>query len=153
MELQDALRSLPGFVAIGDEDIDALSKSFAIEDRPDGYVFTKEGDRAAGCFLVLAGTVSVVRNRGPYLDELTRLGEGELFGVASLVVDAPRAATCRAVGPVRVAVLDAETLKWLLAAHGPVALAVQRAIADQLAKDFRTVASAVRKALEERARG
>jgi CRP-like cAMP-binding protein len=93
---------------------------------------------------VLDGTVRVTLDRHGASEELNVLGPGEFFGLIALVDDAPRSANCIASGDVTVASLPESAFRLLFNTHAPVAFALQRALADQLARDFRNLDRRIR---------
>jgi CRP-like cAMP-binding protein len=133
-----------------DADRDAFVAALTVGDFPDGHVFIEQGARASGAFLIIEGRVAITRANGAGVEERNRLGPGELFGLVALVDEAPRLATCRAAGPVRVASIPESAFSLLYRAHAPIAYALQRALAAQLARDFRVLDRQIRAALVAR---
>ena len=151
MDLKEALRRNPDMGRLQPRDLDVLAAAFAVEEHPHDHVFVTEGERSDAAWLLLDGEVSVTRAREPYVDEIERLHPGDMFGLAGLVADARRSASCRAAGPVTVGRIDKYALGMLMRDDAPVGLALQHAVARQLAADYRNIARRVREAL--RARG
>jgi cAMP-dependent protein kinase regulator len=79
----------------------------------DGDVIIKQGDDGDNFYLVDAGSVEVfVAGKG---DEPVRsYNAGDGFGELALMYNAPRAATCKAVGSVRLWAVDRVTFKVIL---------------------------------------
>lgn len=108
-----------------------------------GERLVREGERphpyGDALFLVLEGEVEIRRQdrdqagAGP----IARLGPGDFFGVVSLVDDGPRAASCVVASPGRLACLARRTLDALSTSDPPLALAVELALARQMAHDLR----------------
>jgi CRP-like cAMP-binding protein len=150
MDLATALSRHPELSQLNERDRALLADAFTVGTHGHGHPFLSQGERPSAAWLVLDGEVTVTRAREPYIDELVRLGPGEMFGLASLVGGVRRSATCTAAGPVTAARIDKSTLDVLMREHAPVGLALQRAVMCQLASDFRKVASDLRELLAER---
>lgn len=75
-----------------------------------GEIICREGDSGRDLFIVQEGEVEVVKHVGDREVPLSRLGRGAFFGEMSLLEGLPRNATVRAVGPVRVAVVEPGSL-------------------------------------------
>jgi CRP/FNR family cyclic AMP-dependent transcriptional regulator len=141
------LSSLPIFAELSPNQLEDLAHALTSTAFPDGHLFVREGARGDAVFLIESGTVAVTRERDGLIGELNRLGPGALFGLLALVDDEPRSATCRAVGPVRAGVLSAASFRRLLQENAPTAYALQRALAVQLASDFRGIDRRLREIL------
>ncbi len=146
-DLHAALAAVPAFSGLGPEDLDALGDAFTVRDVRDGCVVVAEGVRATFTFLVLSGDVQVSLRRGARRIVLNELGPGSLLGLVSFVDDWYRSATCTARGPVRLGQLSSGAVQTLCATRPSLALAVQTAVAEQLARDFRWLDQRVRRAL------
>jgi CRP/FNR family cyclic AMP-dependent transcriptional regulator len=138
----DVLRRVSPFDALEPAALVALDSAFVVESWPPGCAVVEAGERGGAVFLVLSGALSVEGAAGAALN---RLGEGALFGLVSLVDDAPRSATCRADGECVVARLPKSAAAMLFHRHEAIALAFQRALATQLAADFRHLDAALRR--------
>ncbi|MFO0551572.1 MAG: FAD-dependent oxidoreductase [Polyangiaceae bacterium] len=80
-----------------------------------GEVIVEKGDIGRELYLIVKGEVEVVKPGGGKTDLLlSRLGDKDVFGERALLEDAPRNATCRAVGPVDVVVMTREDLRQLV---------------------------------------
>ena len=157
MNLHEALLKHPDFARLDAKDLAVLEKAFTVEawdgtGEDGGHAFLTQGDRGEAAWLLLDGEVTVTREREPFMDELRRLHPGEMFGLASLVDDMRRSASCRALGPVRVARIERSAFDWLLRDHAALGLAMQRAVARQLASDYRAATKRVHALLAERRR-
>jgi CRP/FNR family transcriptional regulator, cyclic AMP receptor protein len=137
MELGAALAAIPAFSALGPDDFEALRYAFLERAVSNGTVLIEEGKRGAALVLVLEGKVATTRVRGAAVVALGEAGPGALLGVVSLVDDAPRSATCSAVGPSRVATLTPSAAMLLMSSHESLSLALHTAVGTQLAADVR----------------
>ena len=154
MELTKVLAGNPDFAHLSPGDLEVLEGAFKVEVFPcaadgSGHEFTVEGTRPQAAWLILEGDVAVTRASDPLHDEISRLHPGDMFGLVALVTEGKRSANCRAVGPVRVARIERSAFDWLLRDHAPLGLALQRAVARQLAADFRRINKRVRELLEK----
>ena len=70
-----------------------------------GQAIYRQGDPADAFYVIVRGTVQVVRDEGGQETELGRLKEGESFGEAALLQHRRRSATVRALEPVDVIAL------------------------------------------------
>jgi CRP-like cAMP-binding protein len=146
VDLDQLLAANPHTATLGDDDRAALATALAERAYPAGHVFIKEGKRGDALFLLLDGEVLVTRERSGS-QVLKRLKPGELFGLLALIDNEPRSATCAAASPVRVATLPRAAFTLLFHAHAPIAEALQRVLAAQLASDFRNINRQIREEL------
>jgi CRP-like cAMP-binding protein len=147
-ETLNVLRQNPYLGALSDADRTALAAALVPESYEDGEVVIYEGARADGLFVILSGELEVVSDEPGDVVELNRLGEGALVGLLALLDSSRRAASCVAVGPVRVGHLPLSAYNMLQGRHNRIAHAFQRALARQLADDFRSSSAKVRRALD-----
>lgn len=79
----------------------------AIRKYHDGQVIVREGEFGSEMFMILAGSVRVVKEREGLETVLATLGPGEIFGEMALVEDGKaRSATAIANGDVTLLVMD-----------------------------------------------
>ena len=150
MDLVPAMRRIRAFEPLPEADLRVLEKAFNVESHGDSHVFVREGDRASSAWLIAEGEVVVTRDRASSVDEITVLGPGDLFGLIGLVSGRRRSATCTTRGPVTVGVIDGSAFEWLLDTHAPMGHALQRAVAEQLARDYRQIQAHLVAELERR---
>lgn len=72
----------------------------------DGEVIFKEGDESREMFIIRYGQVAISKRLGNEEVVLARRGRGEFFGEMALLESLPRMGTARAIGRVRVLVLN-----------------------------------------------
>lgn len=152
MSVVETLRRSVLFGDLDPEQLDLLSRLFIERTTRRGEVLVRQGDRVPpvgdALFLVIEGSVQVKvdgvggEDDGP----LALLGPGDAIGVASLVDEAPRSATCVVVEPGRVACLARRTLDALVRSDLGLAARVEHALARQLARDLRVFNRALRAA-------
>ncbi len=136
MNLSTALGSHPAFNHLAADDFDALAYAFVPRTLRAGEVLFEEGAAATEVAIVLSGELDMERERGARTVTFGRTGPGSLLGLVA-ILGGRRSATCRAVGRVEVAAAPAAAFHLLLGGHSPFSLAVQEALASQLAEDFR----------------
>ena len=98
MGREEMLKNVPIFSELGRRDLERLSKLMVPRAVKAGEVIIKEGDQAAGFFVINTGKVEVVRgldSGNPQV--LNTLGPGDFFGEMALFEGFPRNATVRAV--------------------------------------------------------
>ncbi len=98
MGREEMLKNVPIFAELGRRDLERLSKLMVPRSARAGEIIIKEGDQAAGFFVINSGSVEVVRGMdtdNPQL--LNTLGQGDFFGEMALFEGFPRNATVRAV--------------------------------------------------------
>lgn len=147
MTLMAALRGIPALAALPTDQLEALAYAMVEQNHADGHVFTTEDRGGDALHLLLEGQVAVTRRDGWVA--LGTLGPGAVFGIVALVDNGVRSATCTGVGRTRVATLPASAFVLLFNTHAPLALAVQEALAGQLAADFRRSSARLEAALRE----
>ena len=81
-----------------------------------GQALVTEGEKGQGLFVVLRGSVSVMKKRDGAEVELATLKEGDLFGEISLLRDTPTTASVRGADEGEVLFLDRSDFQGLIAA-------------------------------------
>jgi CRP/FNR family transcriptional regulator, cyclic AMP receptor protein len=98
MGREDMLKNVPIFSELGRRDLERLGKLMVPRNIKAGEVIIKEGDQAAGFFVISTGRVEVVQGvDGSNPQQLAQLGTGEFFGEMALFEGFPRNATVRAM--------------------------------------------------------
>lgn len=137
-----SLRDFRLFDTLGEHEVARLERLFVEELHPSGQVLLREGDRAdegsAAMYLLLEGQVGVeARAPAGGFGVRRTLRPGHVFGAVSVVAEVPRSATCRALGPVRVARLDRASLQALQRQDEALHARLQLVLARALAADVR----------------
>src|SRR5688572_23853289 len=98
MGREDMLKNVPIFSELGRRDLERLSKLMVPRQIRAGEVIIKEGDQAAGFFVISSGKCEVVQGvDGSNPQQLAKLGPGDFFGEMALFEGFPRNATVRAI--------------------------------------------------------
>ncbi len=135
------LAKVPHFSGVSMNDVTLLSELLTVAEYGDGERLIREGDTDDEIFILLSGEVRVTSGRPSHEQELSRMGPGDMLGLLALVDNAPRSASCIAVGGVRAARLTREAYRKASTGSPALALAFHRALGAQLARDYRTVAA------------
>jgi CRP-like cAMP-binding protein len=98
MEVGDLLRGTQLFQNLGNDEIELIARSTRLETYRAGHVIVREGRVGAAFFIILSGSVEVVKDIGsPNPTIAATLGPGEFFGEISTFKHLPRSASVRAV--------------------------------------------------------
>lgn len=105
-----ALARLPLFEGISPESMSRLAAVTGEQDFAAGSYIVRQGQVGSGLYVVVEGTVRVLRGS----DELATLGAGEFFGELSVIDQQPRNASVQAAAPTRCLALASWELLELL---------------------------------------
>jgi len=97
MGREEMLQNVPIFSELGRRDLGRLAKLMVPRAVKGGEVIIKEGDQAAGFFVVSSGKLEAVRGDGASEQRLATYGSGDFFGEMALFEGFPRSATVRAI--------------------------------------------------------
>lgn len=123
-----ALRAVPLFAGLADDQLGLLAEAAAFVDVPPGRPIARQGEIGSGLFVVLEGRVRVVRDG----ETIAHLGPGECFGELSVLDREPRVASVVAEEPTHCLAIAAWDVEQLLLTHPAVTLALLRALAGRL---------------------
>jgi CRP-like cAMP-binding protein len=124
----DLLRSIPLFAGADPADLEALAAVATEADFPAGRSVVRQGDPGSGLFVVLEGTVRVVRDG----ELLAELGPGRWFGELAVLDRGPRTAAVVTAVPTRCLAVAAWDAERLMLERPTLAVAVARAMAERL---------------------
>jgi CRP-like cAMP-binding protein len=111
-----ALRGLPLFADLSDDDLRQLAKLSRTRLFAPHEVVVREGDPAGELFVVLRGRLTVsAAPSGKKMVGISTVGPGEIFGEMALLTGAKRSATVRADEECEVVVIGADAFRGLLA--------------------------------------
>jgi len=98
MAVEDLLKQTPLFENLSAGDIDILAQSTRLQTYRTGQVILREGHVGAAFFMLVSGSVEVVKGRsGSEPVVLATLGAGEFFGEIATMRHMPRSASVRAL--------------------------------------------------------
>jgi CRP-like cAMP-binding protein len=127
----DALRRVPLFVGLADEDLAAIADAANEVEVPAGQLLVQPGEAGTGMFFICDGTAVVETRR-----EHVELGPGQFFGELALMKpDAIRTARVRAQTPLRCLALDRASFRGLVATHPEVAASLIEVALGRLAEN------------------
>jgi CRP/FNR family cyclic AMP-dependent transcriptional regulator len=129
----EALRSVPLFASLGDEDARTLLGLLKVRRLPRGALLFRQGDAGDAMFLIEEGRVQIyITDETGEEVTLAELARGDFFGEMSLVEGKPRTATARAVEDARLASLSRADFTGFVRRNPEVALAMVSAISSRL---------------------
>ena len=85
----------------------------------DGRYIFREHESGDQAFILVSGSVEIVRVVDNEIRVLATLGQGEIFGEMALIDDQPRMASARAAGQVTAAIISRDLFKAKLARTDP----------------------------------
>jgi CRP-like cAMP-binding protein len=110
-EFFDLLRSMEIFEPLGDSDLRDLSAMLKMQRYGPHKIVINKGERGTHLYIILSGTVAVVRDGNEVLAEI---GQGEIFGEMSLLSGEPIMTSVYSRTPVQLATLSAKDFKHVL---------------------------------------
>jgi small-conductance mechanosensitive channel/CRP-like cAMP-binding protein len=122
-----AMRAVPIFATLSEEQWHALSATARQRLYGAGEVIVREGESGSSMFVVASGAVAVIV--GPGQTEVTRLGPGDFFGEMSLLTGAPRTATVTAAQDSQLLEMTAEAFRRFILENPAVVDQIGMAVA------------------------
>jgi CRP-like cAMP-binding protein len=127
----EALKLVPLFADLGDEDLEHVAAAVSEVEVPAGRPLTQPGDAGSGMFFIAEGTAIVQTRR-----EEIELGPGQFFGELALMsAEATRTARVRAKTQLRCLALDRASFRTLVAEHPEVAASLLEVALGRLAEN------------------
>jgi CRP-like cAMP-binding protein len=123
-----ALTRVPLFAGISDESMARLAEVAGEVDFPAGQFIVRQGQVGSGLYVILSGSIRVVRGS----TEIARLGVGEFFGELSVVDQQPRMASVEAIEDTRCLALASWDLLRLLQDDHALSLNLIRGLSGRL---------------------
>ncbi|MEP7379785.1 MAG: cyclic nucleotide-binding domain-containing protein [Chloroflexota bacterium] len=114
----DALANVPFFAGISAESMERLAEVSGEQEFGAGQFIVRQGQVGTGLYVILSGSVKVLRGS----DELIRLRKGDFFGELSVIDQQPRNASVEAAEPTAVLALASWDLFELLEGDPQLAL-------------------------------
>jgi CRP-like cAMP-binding protein len=124
-ELLSAARLFDGVDADG---MDRIAQVALQVDFPPGHVIARQGEIGTGFFVVVEGSVRVIRDGAV----IATLGPGDFFGELSVLDGRPRVAQVVTEGPTTCLALASWDFEAVLMAEPKVGLAILRGLATRL---------------------
>ena len=122
------LGGCPLFTGVGPDDLGAIAERAIEVEFPADHVIARQGEIGTGLFVIIDGSVRVVRDA----EELARLGPGDFFGEMSVIDGLPRVAGVVAVTPARCLALASWEFERLVIEHPTIGLAILRGLSARL---------------------
>ena len=133
MEREDMLGKVPIFSGLDRRHLKGLAKLMVPRKFDSGDVIIKEGDSAAGFFVVTSGKVEIVRGADSDKPEtLNTLGPGDFFGEMALFEGFPRNATVRCLESSECLAMTRWDFRAELMGHAEVAVSVLETVVRRL---------------------
>jgi CRP-like cAMP-binding protein len=125
VEAREALARAPIFSGLKGSTLKSIARAAKVRRFAPGELLVKEGEEAAGFFVLCRGQAKVVKGLGQDGERaLGNLTEGDFFGEMALFDGFPRSATVRAVSECECVVLARWDLLALIRTSPEVALAI-----------------------------
>ncbi|HHO49402.1 MAG TPA: cyclic nucleotide-binding domain-containing protein [Deltaproteobacteria bacterium] len=122
-ELRAILADIELLQSLDDEARSRIAEVGRVEHWQDGAVVLEEGAFGPRMMVILQGRVAILRrDSGGVQRVITSLGEGDVLGEMSLLLDLPRTASVHAVGALQVFAIDRSAFWNLIEADDPVFL-------------------------------
>jgi CRP-like cAMP-binding protein len=127
----EALRQVPLFAGLGDDDLRRLAGAVNPVEAPAGQLLVQPGTAGTGMFFIAEGTAIVETKR----DEI-ELGPGQFFGELALMTeDATRTARVQAKTNLRCLALDRASFRALVSEHPALAASLLEVALGRLAEN------------------
>ncbi|HYP77505.1 MAG TPA: Crp/Fnr family transcriptional regulator [Polyangiaceae bacterium] len=127
------LRAIPLFESLSEEDLAKVGALAQIRSFPARAVVVTQGEPAAALFAIVTGRLKVSTSDREGRDTvLGIMGAGEVFGEVALIDGGARSATCIAVEPCTLLVLDRDLFMELLATSPGIAVKLLHVLAQRL---------------------
>ena len=124
----ELLENCPLFRGVGADGLAALARAATEVTFPVNHVIAREGEIGTGFFVVVDGSVRVVKDG----NVLARLGPGDFFGELSVLDGRPRNARVAAETPTTCLAIATWDFEAALVANPTVMLAILRGVAKRL---------------------
>jgi len=97
-----------------------------------GEVVIEEGAKGTSAFVILSGTVEVIKKSGDKEISMATLGAGQIFGEMGLIEDRPRSATIKARSELKARVINRERFNDLLRTRPSVLIPIMKGLFERL---------------------
>jgi CRP-like cAMP-binding protein len=136
------LRRVPLLADLTPHDLERIARIAEERGYADGETIAPEGELGEELFVIVEGTIHVIRSEGGGGRDVARRTAGDVVGEMSVITRAPRMASLVAEGPVRVIRIGHREFESMLRERPEVAIGVIRVLAQRLAEEPRPPGSA-----------
>lgn len=126
------LRQLELLAGLSDQDLEELYERAAPVELAEGDVLMQEGSRGDSLYIVLDGEFEITKRSGEKEVVIAVRGAGEVMGEMSMLAEAPRSATVRAIAPSKLLRLDHESFHEVLRSNPEAALSILDTVTNRL---------------------
>lgn len=137
----DLLRKIPMFAKLDISRLKLLAFTSEMLIFESGDILFHAGDTADCAYVIMEGTVDILTDTENGTVVASTLEQNQLFGELALLNSAPRSATLRAQGQIKVMRITTEMFLKLLSENADMALDVMRQLSYKLAKSHQHVES------------
>ncbi len=131
-----ALTQVPLFKDLPTKSLDAMAEGSTQLEVPDGEFLFQEGEDASSFFVVIDGTLELLRHKDGREVALRHAKKGEAFGLFGLFSAQLRAASARAIGDCTILEISSEKLQSILATDEVVHERLLRFYRERLVEGF-----------------
>ncbi len=128
MSTTEFLAKVPLFASCTPEEIERIASAAQENDFDAGQLIITQGTPGQAFYLTLSGRVEILRDGR----SLGAYGPGDFFGEMSLLDNAPRSATIRALDPTRCLMLSSWDFKALLEEYPSIAVKLLEVLSRRL---------------------
>jgi len=126
------LREVPMFARLAPEDLEKIAEIANEQLFSDQAFLCTEGEPGNALFILVSGKVVVIKKTGGQDAVLAERGVGDFVGEMAILESAPRSATLKAIGDVRVLVIDGDAFNTILLDRPEVTVTVLRNMSARL---------------------
>jgi HEAT repeat protein len=118
------LREVPMFSKLSPEDLEKIAEIAQEQLFSPHSIICREGDPGSTLFIIVHGEVDVIKLLGKKQSILATRRDGEFVGEMAILESAPRSASLKARGDVRVLTIEGDAFKTILLDRSEVAVSV-----------------------------
>jgi HEAT repeat protein len=126
------LREVPLFSGLTPEDLKQVADIAREQWLPDGTILCRAGEDGNAMYIIVSGKVRVQKDADGNEKDLAVRGEGDFVGEMAIIESAPRMATLRALGDLRVLVIDGDSFTAILRDRPEVSISVMKTLSRRL---------------------
>ena len=93
MKINEELRKIPLFKELDDDELLKVAEIAIKKNFPGGSIIFREGEKGDSLFLIVYGSIRILKTSERGEEEIVRLASGSVFGELALIDDSPRSAT------------------------------------------------------------